>query len=147
MLSEGTKIRFGDVCPNYGTKGGTTQVELLERGYSIIQGHYHRFIIMNKKKNFFNKDKFCCLQELRFEKNIVRLQEVPVNEINNRNLYGFDKNGEIIWQIEDLTTDGHDSLFTNIERVSNRLLGYTWDGWRFEIDPYTGKILSKLITK
>ncbi len=102
---------------------------------------------MKKSKDDNQNVDFPCLQEIFFDKVIIRLQEVATNEINNRNLYGYDKNGEMIWQIEDLTTDGHDSPFMNIERISSRLLGYTWDGWRFEIDPYTGKVLSRHITK
>jgi len=91
--------------------------------------------------------KFTCLQEIRYDKIIIRLQEDPFDKINNRNLYGFDRNENIIWRIKKLTSDGHDSPFMNIERIGSRLLGYTWDGWRFEIDPYSGKVLSRHITK
>jgi len=85
--------------------------------------------------------------EILFNGLLIRLIDVPPDEINNRNLIAIDNTGKIIWTIEDLSIDGHDSPFVGIERVAGRLIAYNWDGLRVEIDPESGKICSRKITK
>ncbi len=73
---------------------------------------------------------------------IVRL-DIPPKVILNENVYGISENGELLWQIEKLDHIYEDSPYTGMTLKEGKLILYNWDGLEVNIDPKTGKVISK----
>ena len=65
---------------------------------------------------------------------------------SNRNVWAFDANGNKIWEIEAMPSaslPGQAAPFTALEIRNGKIYAFNWVGYDCEIDPLTGKILSK----
>ena len=68
---------------------------------------------------------------------IIKLYEVPKC---NRNIVGENKQGEILWQVEDISPN-EDAPFTNIMPYNDKKIkAYNWIGMYYFIDIQTGKL-------
>jgi len=64
-------------------------------------------------------------------------------KINNENVYGYDVNGNELWQIEDLNLFHEEHDYTGIYIKDSDLYLYNRCGVEVKINAETGKILSK----
>ena len=65
---------------------------------------------------------------------------------SNRNVWAFDANGNKIWEIEairEATILGQSAPYTALKIRDEKIYAFNWVGYDCEIDPLTGKILSK----
>jgi len=63
-----------------------------------------------------------------------------------QNLIAIDNSGHILWKAElpdPLTGD----MYVDISLQNNRLIAYSWSGYRVEIDLTSGQIISRKFTK
>ena len=65
-------------------------------------------------------------------------QDLPIVE-RNRNIFRLHPDGGVIWRVP-LHRSDYDDPFVGFRFESDRLLGFTWDGWRFEIDIIDGSL-------
>jgi hypothetical protein len=61
-----------------------------------------------------------------------------------RNLFCIDRNGTIVWTAE--LPESYDR-FTYIEMIGDRLWATSWSCFTVELDPMTGRVLSRTFTK
>lgn len=67
----------------------------------------------------------------------------PINE----NIFGVSYDGKILWQIEKVEHVNRDSPYTGMSKKDNLLLAYNWDGFDYQINPKTGKIINRKFVK
>lgn len=77
---------------------------------------------------------------------IIILLKYPLKEVYNRNVFGFDIEGNKLWQIEDLFGQG-DCPYVDIVEHENSLLAFNWCGFRVKLSPKSGEVLEKIYTK
>jgi len=71
---------------------------------------------------------------------VIKLYEVPIGLAFNRNITGENKQGEVIWQVEDVWPSSC-ALFMNIKPFDNeRIIAYNWVGMDYYIDIPTGTL-------
>jgi hypothetical protein len=71
---------------------------------------------------------------------VIKLYKVPVNEKYNRNIIGENKQGNIIWQVEDINPL-LDCPFLNIRYFDkDKIIAYNWIGTYYYIYIQTGKL-------
>ena len=87
--------------------------------------------------------KFRVKNVLKFQTVIVVLLEVEPGNVENRNIYGLDFQGNRMWQVADISYKGQDSPFTAIRNVDGLLRASNWNDAVLMIDPVTGEILKK----
>jgi len=68
---------------------------------------------------------------------------------SSKNVFGFDFEGEKLWQISmDFDQGNMKNPYTGILRPNVKgLFLYSWAGWRVKVDPSTGIIINKQFTK
>lgn len=109
---------------------------------------------LDQKKIIFETGKFIqfdfSVQEtLVFNGKIIVLLKILGNTKFNQNVYAIDFNGEILWQIErseNLDIIGY-CPFISIEIQNLKLVSFNWCGFKFTIDPDTGKAIESIFTK
>ncbi|GGB21269.1 MULTISPECIES: hypothetical protein [Mucilaginibacter] len=109
---------------------------------------------VDQKKIIFETGKFIefdfSIQDtLVFDSKIVVLLDISGDTKFNQNVYAIDFNGEILWQIErseNLDIIGY-CPFISIEIQNLKLVSFNWCGFRFTIDPGTGKVNESIFTK
>lgn len=74
---------------------------------------------------------------------------VLIKGIETENIYGIDKFGKLIWQIEkhDFIQGQKNCIYTEISIYENKLAGYNFCGFFCIIDHKTGKLLSVEFSK
>lgn len=81
-------------------------------------------------------------------KNIcIVMLEVPSNKIYNENIFGVDKTGKIIWQIEKVKHIYKSSPYMDLFEKDEQIWAGNWDGDLYRLDIQTGIILEKKYTK
>ena len=93
--------------------------------------------------------KFPIRQSIVFNDMIIILLHIGGNTQYNRNIFAADFNGVLLWQIEqsnDLDLMGY-CPFISLEMIDSELVSHNWCGFRYIINPSTGKIISKIFTK
>lgn len=73
--------------------------------------------------------------------------EPDIGKILNENVFCYDKEGNFVWQVEPIPLVKKDSPYTNIYMQGSKLFLYNWGGVEVEVEPMSGKILSKCFTK
>ena len=86
-------------------------------------------------------------QLIQFEQIIVVSVEPEQHHILNENLFGVSYGGKILWQIEKMEHVSNDSPYMGIAKKNEMLSAYNWDGFRYLINPETGKIIDKEFVK
>ncbi|SEO56499.1 hypothetical protein SAMN05192574_109106 [Mucilaginibacter gossypiicola] len=92
---------------------------------------------------------FSVQDTLVFDGKIIVLLDVSGNIRFNRNVYAIDFNGELLWQIErseNLDLIGY-CPFISVEAQNPKLVSFNWCGFKFIIDPDTGKVIESIFTK
>ncbi len=74
---------------------------------------------------------------------IVLTDANEVNKINNENVYGYDVNGNQLWQIENLNLYHEKHDYTRIYIQDSALYLYNRSGVEVKINAETGSVLSK----
>lgn len=77
---------------------------------------------------------------------VIVILKYPLKEVYNRNIFGFDIEGNKLWQIEDLFNHG-DCPYVDVVEYENNLLASNWCGFRIKLNPKSGKVLEKTYTK
>jgi hypothetical protein len=82
-------------------------------------------------------------------KNVLLILSDPLenNEINDENVFGYDLYGNELWQIEDLKLFHKRHDYTSIYIENAEVYLYNRCGVEVKINPETGKVLSKALTK
>jgi hypothetical protein len=71
---------------------------------------------------------------------VIKLYKVPVNDKCNRNITGENRQGNVIWQIEDINPL-LDCPFSSIRRFDEeKIIAYNWIGTNYYIYIQTGKL-------
>lgn len=78
---------------------------------------------------------------------VVVLLSIPVDEIYNRNVFGFGTDGTRHWQIQAFHSECQDSPCLFIDEREGDLITETWMGIRAIVDPETGEIIETKFTK
>jgi hypothetical protein len=74
---------------------------------------------------------------------LMVLLKVPAKFNYQRNIFGANEEGEIIWQVE-APSDFKEDLFTSLGiNNEDNVEAYSWKGCENIIDPKTGKILKQ----
>jgi hypothetical protein len=74
----------------------------------------------------------------------IYLYEVPMQKIFNKNIVCKDNDGNILWQIKDVS-EGIEPLqdwpFTNIEPYNNeKIIAVNYNGWQYYVSIKTGEM-------
>lgn len=115
----------------------------------------NQYEIVNRKLIIYGKDlgsitvdfDFPVRQVVYHSDNYFVLVEPDVGMILNENVFCVDDTGHIKWQVEKTTHLNVDSPYTKIILTNDQLFLYCWSGEKIEVNPATGKILSKRFTK
>ena len=86
---------------------------------------------------------------LTIDDTIIILLHIPTGIKCNRNLYAINLQGTILWQIDevaDLDLIGN-CPFISIKKQESSLIIFNWCGFRYTVDPKSGKIIEKVFTK
>ena len=83
---------------------------------------------------------------LKKEGVLMVLLKVPAKFNYQRNIFGVNEEGEIIWQVEAPTKDPVD-LYTGLFEEEGQVIGGAWSGGDCYLDPQTGKILKKILVR
>src|SRR5687767_8247378 len=67
--------------------------------------------------------------------------------VPNENVYGVDKDGNLLWRIQQEKFPYKENPYANIYELNGRLGLSNYSGFQIEADPLTGKILKKEFTK
>lgn|SRR5690554_5752998 len=98
-------------------------------------------IEVNGKKISFNFD---VVEYIELESVIVIRLKIPTNVIFNENVFGLNKDGKIIWQIEQKKFMYENSPYTNMKKINNYKVNLSnWDGTQILINPINGNILDE----
>lgn len=84
---------------------------------------------------------------LVFQKVIVVILDVPVQEKFNENVFAISDKGNILWQIEKRQLVYENSPYTGIESSGDNVILYNWDGLKLTVVAETGKIISQRFEK
>ncbi len=107
----------------------------------------NRFAIERERILFDNGKEIAFAQTitkaLDFGNAIVIMLDVPQGTIFNENVYGIDRDGNILWQVSKEKYVYEDSPYTDIQLAGNAVVLYNWDGLRLSVEPATGRILKK----
>jgi hypothetical protein len=97
----------------------------------------NNYLIINDKTIVFKHE---IVKYLTIDNIII----VLIKGIENENIYGVDKSGIIIWQIEkyDFFHGQSNCIYTEIVINDNKLISYNFCGFFCTIDYKTGKVLS-----
>lgn len=80
-------------------------------------------------------------EQLDYKNIVVKLYNVPVGHRCNRNIFGENLQGKIIWQVADVTPN-LDAPFTHIIPFdSEKITAYNWLGAHYYINIFDGKIV------
>jgi hypothetical protein len=71
---------------------------------------------------------------------IVRLNDEP-ELASNENVYGFDYEGRLLWQIPHRPRPSGHSPYVSIARSTQFLDAYNWDGSYMTLHPHRGNVL------
>ena len=85
-------------------------------------------------------------KEIVINGNRILLLDVPLKIIYNRNVFGVDKSGEIIWQIEEINSypgNASECPFIDIAEGHGKLVLFNWCDLRLIVDPANGRIIKK----
>jgi len=78
--------------------------------------------------------------ELDFTSVKIKLYKVPYGRICNRNIVGENRQGKVIWQVEDVCPSS-DAPFVTMSPFDNeKIIVYNWLGMDYYIDIQTGKL-------
>jgi len=69
------------------------------------------------------------------------LVEPAEGEIDNQNVFGVDRKGTVIWQVQARKYRLSDSPFSGIGTEGGLARLYNWDGTVLCVDPLTGEVL------
>ena len=86
-------------------------------------------------------------QVLELENMLIVRLEPDIGKIFNENVFCYDKEGKLIWQIEPIHYFIPDSPYTSIHMEGDRLFLYNWSGIEVEVCPKNGSILYKKFIK
>lgn len=86
-------------------------------------------------------------QVIEFLKSYVIRLEPDLGTIDNRNVYGINYNGEVIWRIENGTFVYKDSPFTGMSKLGDKVKLLNWDGSDWIVDPETGEVIERSFSK
>jgi hypothetical protein len=71
---------------------------------------------------------------------VIKLYKVPLKRKCNKNITCEDKQGKIVWQVEDVEPFS-EAPFTNIKPFDKeKITAYNWIGMDYYIDIQTGKL-------
>jgi hypothetical protein len=85
---------------------------------------------------------------LIFKNSYIILLDILNGVKYNSNIFCLDFTGKIKWQINNFEMDQiRYCPFISLEIVDFKLISYTWCGFRYTIDPQTGKIIERIFTK
>lgn len=112
-------------------------------------------ILKNRKQIEVNKNiiefNFPIMESLEFEDYLVVLLEIPNGVFFYENVFGVNAAGALAWQIESVKEKegfGQITPFMNLWKdKSNRVRISDYMGISYIIDPATGRILEKYLTK
>jgi hypothetical protein len=70
-------------------------------------------------------------------------------DLYNENVFGISKiTGEMLWQIEPIAYRANqDCPYTGIVKEGDKVAAYSWDGYKYTLEPATGEILKEEFTK
>ena len=71
---------------------------------------------------------------------IIRLYKVPYGRICNRNITCENRQGNMIWQVEDICTSSDASFVTITPFDNEKIIAYNWIGMYYYINIQTGKL-------
>ena len=84
---------------------------------------------------------------LEFDSSYVVLIRPEPSVIQNENVFGLNKNGDVKWQISALPHAYEDSPYTNILKEGNLVRAVNWDGGQVLVQPVDGSIKSTSYSK
>ena len=88
------------------------------------------------------------IDAIRFNDFVVVLAD-PIEKLkpNNENVFGYNINGELLWQIEDLNLFHESHYYTSIYIQDQEFYLYNKCGVEVKINPTTGTVLSTELIK
>lgn len=114
-----------------------------------------KYEIVDKKLKIFATDtttdaeihyadfKFPIRQVLAFVDCLVVRIEPDSSQVYNENVFGINKDGKLLWQIQSIPHVYANSPYTNISKDGVFLKIHNWDGTDLTVEPYSGKITKK----
>jgi len=69
------------------------------------------------------------------------------NTIRNRNVYGVDSQGNILWQVEEKQHIYDNSPYINLSEKDEKIRLHNWDGTVYRLDTLTGKLDEEFWTR
>ncbi len=84
---------------------------------------------------------------IEFDHTIVVMLDAPPGTRYNENVFGIDRNGNVVWQIEKRPSPYPDTAYLNLNRAGDNAKLNNYDGSELIVEPHTGKILEERYTK
>lgn len=111
-----------------------------------------RIIIRTDEGQYQKEFDYKIKKTIEVENKIFVLIESYKNPYKNRNVFCLNAKAEVMWQIQDpdnLSTNQKSSsaAFTDLKKVDEKVIAWTWDGYRFDIDMQNGQLLNASFTK
>lgn len=66
---------------------------------------------------------------------------------DNRNVFAFDGEGNLLWQIENVEHGGGACPFVDLSTENEVVVGHNWNGYVYAIDLATGKVSPRRFAK
>lgn len=103
-------------------------------------------------KNFYKKDKLLFISPSSIIKYLSDIDKIYVlinsDELSSdRNVFGYNEEGELLWQVEEMYKLHDRNYFTSIYFQDNELFAYNKNDVEVIIDKLTGKFLNTELIK
>ncbi len=78
---------------------------------------------------------------------LVVVLNVPVRKDYPRNVVAIGADARIVWQIAPVQSVVHHGAFVGVERNGDVVRAHHFDGWAYDLDPATGRIVGSKFLK
>jgi hypothetical protein len=68
--------------------------------------------------------------------------DIPSYRKLNENVYGLDEQGNILWQVKPVAHHYERSRYVGVAKVGELARLFNWDGQVYDVDPWTGNVMS-----